>query len=188
MMRKLILMITLTFFLIQCSKKEDPFLISSANVGKLSKDTHVSELDSVFKEDSLVKIENNTKFALGGKLYYEVYEKGGKQLLSITPSAQEGSMEAIQNVQVYDDRFTTDKGISLKSTFGDIKNKYKIKSIITTLRNIVVTLADSDIYFTISKEELPEDLRYGSQKIESVQIPEEARIKYMMIDLSPKKK
>jgi hypothetical protein len=56
--------------------------------------------------------------------------------------------------------------------------------VVTTLQNIIITLENSDVYFTISKKELPEDLRYGDQKIEVVQIPDETKVKYMMVDLS----
>ncbi len=183
MMRKLIILMFLAVFLIQCAKKQDPFLISADAVGKLPKDAFVTELDSIFSEDSLVTISGNSKFTISGQAYYEVFEKGGKQLLSITPKSKKDSVQGIQNIQIYDERFTTDKGISLKSTFGEIKNSYEIKSITTSFKNIIVTPANSDIYFTISKEELPEDVKY-TQKIEAVQIPDEARIKYMMVDLS----
>jgi hypothetical protein len=50
------------------------------------------------------------------------------------------------------------------------------------MNNVVILLNDSDIYFTISKEELPSSLRYASSvNIEAVQIPDDAKIKYMMV-------
>jgi hypothetical protein len=184
MIRKIVVLSLLASFLSQCAKQQDPFLISADAVGKLSKDAYVSELDSIFSGDSLVNISKNNKFSISGQAYFEVYEKGGKQLLSITPKKIKDSLQRIQNIQIYDERFTTDKGISLKSNFGEIKNNYKIKNVVTTLQNIIITLENSDVYFTISKKELPEDLRYGDQKIEVVQIPDETKVKYMMVDLS----
>jgi hypothetical protein len=39
----------------------------------------------------------------------------------------------------------------------------------------------SDLYFTIGREELPASLRYNTEaEIEAVQIPDQARIKYLM--------
>ena len=50
------------------------------------------------------------------------------------------------------------------------------------MNNVVVLLKDSDLYFTISKDQLPSSLRYASSvNIEAVQIPDEAKIKYMMV-------
>lgn len=181
---KCITAILLILFFIGCAKKNDPFSISETHIGKLSKDAYITELDSIFKEDSLVNIQKNNKFTISGKSYFEIYEKGGTKLLSITPSTAKDSLQSIQNIQVYDDRFMTDKGISLKSTFGEIKDKYQIKNTFTTLKNVIVNLRGSDIYFTIAREDLPEDLRYGNQDIDQIQIPDETHIKYMMIDLS----
>ncbi|XLS28439.1 hypothetical protein ACJD0Z_14675 [Flavobacteriaceae bacterium M23B6Z8] len=181
---KFISVLLIVLFIIGCAKKNDPFSISESHIGKLSKDAYISQLDSIFKDDSLVKIEENSKFTISGNSYFEIYEKGGKKLLSIMPSTIKDSLQNIQNVQVYDNRYTTDKGISLKSNFGEIKEKYQIKNTVTTLKNVIVNLKDSDLYFTIAREELPEDLRYGNQDIDQIQIPDEARIKYMMIDLS----
>ena len=64
----------------------------------------------------------------------------------------------------------------------DIKEKYQIKKIITSINNVVILLKDSDIYFTIDKAQLPASLRYtANTNIEEVQIPDTAKIKYMMI-------
>jgi len=45
----------------------------------------------------------------------------------------------------------------------------------------VIFVKESDLYFTIDKSELPGNLRYGTSTIEEVQIPGEAKIKYLMI-------
>jgi hypothetical protein len=50
------------------------------------------------------------------------------------------------------------------------------------MNNVVIFIQNSDIYYTISKEELPASLRYvGSTNIEAVQIPDKAKIKYVMV-------
>ena len=101
-------------------------------------------------------------------------------LLTLTPNND--SIATIQNVLVNDERFETDKGISKMSTFKEIRENYSIKKIITSLNNVVVLLKDNDLYFTIDKKELPESLRYNANNnIEEVQIPDNAKVKYMMI-------
>ena len=49
------------------------------------------------------------------------------------------------------------------------------------MNNVVILLHDSDLYFTISKDELPAELRFNNSDIDVVQIPDKAKIKYMMI-------
>ena len=52
----------------------------------------------------------------------------------------------------------------------------------TSFNNVVVILKNTDVYFTIDKKELPSTLRYNvNATIEAVQIPDTAKVKYMMI-------
>ncbi len=101
-------------------------------------------------------------------------------MLTLTPNAD--SIPTVQNVLIKDPRFATSNGVSIKSTFKDIKEKYKIKKIITSINNVIILLKDNDIYFTIDKAELPASLRYNANTtVEEVQIPDNAKIKYMMV-------
>ncbi|MGB5556135.1 MAG: hypothetical protein WBM83_15875 [Flavobacteriaceae bacterium] len=164
-----------------CCKEEvdTTYLITNQSVGKLDKISLLRDIDIIYAQDSVVKdttiinLSNNAKKV-------RIYEKGGKHLLTLTPSSD--SIPTFENVKIEDTRFVTEKGISLKSTFKDIKDKYAIRKIITSMNNIVILLKDSDMYFTIDKKELPSSLQYGSSKnIEAVQIPDQAKIKYFMV-------
>ena len=76
------------------------------------------------------------------------------------------------------ERFKTAKGLNTKSTFKSIKDNYKISSIQNTLRNIMISVNEMNVFFTIDKNELPSELRFDMNlKIEEVQIPDEAKIK-----------
>jgi hypothetical protein len=98
----------------------------------------------------------------------------------MTPNCD--SIPAVENVQIKDTRFATSNGVSIKSTFKDNKEKYKIKKIITSLNNGVILLKENDLYFTIDTAELPASLRYkANATVEEVQIPDNAKIKYMMV-------
>lgn len=186
-----------------CESSDPKFNISTGVIGQLTKDTKVSDLETIYAEDSIVA-ENgipNLNLQLGLKnevlndeaidpthiiksnfIYnkIDIYEKGGKQLLSLTPTRD--SIPKIENIRIYDPRYVTDKGISTMSTFKDIKGKYTLKKIITSMNNVVILLKDTGLYFTIDKQELPSSLRYDSSvNIEEVQIPDAAKIKYMML-------
>ncbi|MFD0860726.1 hypothetical protein ACFQ1M_00790 [Sungkyunkwania multivorans] len=182
-MKRILFSLTILIAASSCSKEEEnPFLISKGTIGKLTKDTTVAELDAIFANDSLVKRIGEGDYAQAGSDMYIVYEKGGKRLFSLVPKEQHDPDETIADIQIFDGRFTSVKGIGLKSTFKDITENHKIDKIENTLRNVVIFVNELDAYFTIDKKELPADLRYDSTvKIEATQIPDDAEIKFFMI-------
>jgi len=168
--------------LASCAKKEDPFLIQKDQIGKLTKETTVQQLDSIYANDSLVKRIGEGDYVQASEDKYLIYEKGGKHLLTLTPRQQHDVNEKIKTIQIYDPRFKTAEGLTLKSTFKDIRENYKIKNIYNTMNTILVTVKGNE-YFTIDKKQLPEDLRYDPNlTIEAIQIPDAAKIKYFMIN------
>ncbi|NJB72687.1 hypothetical protein GGR42_003178 [Saonia flava] len=175
----LIGVILITFLLTNCQKEKDTtFLITQESVGKINKTSLVSDLETIYALDSIIK--DTTSISIGTLVdKIQVYEKGGKHLLTLTPNKD--SVPTIENIRVYDPRFVTENGIGLNSTFKDIKDKYTIQKIIVSINNLVILIKDSPVYFTIDKQELPSSLRYGVSNIEAVQIPDEATIKYLMI-------
>lgn len=175
----LLLLIAILF--IQCTKEKDPFLITKNQIGNLHNEIMIRQIDSVLEQDSIVYFTPETSF-LAQSEQVEVYEKGGKLLMTLSPSKQGDPNSKISHIQIFDDRFKTEKGLSKKSVFKEVKDHYAISSIQNTFSNIVVSLKDSDVYITIDKKELPEALRYDSSlKIESSQIPDNAKFKYFMI-------
>ncbi len=164
----------------QCEKEKDPnFLISSSRIGKLEKESLARDLELIYAEDSLVMDTVKLNYGSGASKI-KIFEKGGNHLLTITPNLD--SIPTVQNVLIKDPRFTTSNGITINSTFKDIKEKYRIKKIITSINNVVILLKENDIYFTIDKAELPASLRYNANtSVEEVQIPDTAKIKYMMV-------
>lgn len=156
---------------------EDPFSIGPDRVGKLHRAHTTAQLDSIFRGDSLVRDSTRLKLGQDGKI--EVFEKGGKRLLTLSPASD--TLRRIGNIRIHDPRYHTDKGVSLGSTFGEIKAKYEIRKVINSLNNLVVLLKGSDVYFTISREDLPGSLRFSTEPIEAVQIPDTAPVKYMMV-------
>ncbi|WP_394970337.1 hypothetical protein [uncultured Croceitalea sp.] len=178
-MKKLVIFLFFyTICLSSCKEKDTTFLITNNGIGKLEKISLARDLELIYADDSIVKDTFNSKL---GPAYQKVkvFEKGGKHLLTITPS--DDSIPVIENVRVFDRRFSTDTGIGLNSTFKDIQANYTVKKIVTTLNSIVVFVKESDLYFTIDKEELPANLRFGTNTIEAVQIPDDAKVKYLMI-------
>ncbi|HDZ13836.1 hypothetical protein LCGC14_1246610 [marine sediment metagenome] len=172
--------VTIILLLLGCKEEVDTtFLVTKDAIGKLDKISLTRDLDVIYANDSIVKDTTYVNASNNSKKI-KIFEKGGKQLLTLTPNSD--SIPTIQNIRIEDARFVTEKGVGLKSTFKDVKDNYTIRKVITSMNNVVLLLKDSDIYFTISKDQLPSSLRYASSvNIEAVQIPDDAKIKYMMV-------
>lgn len=172
--------LTLLLF-IQCAEEKDAFLISNNTVGHLTIGMKIKQIDSIFAMDSIVRLNprQNQSSTVGE---VEIYEKGGKKLMLISPRDNYDPESLISNFQFFDDRYKTVKGLNIKSTFKDVKDNYKISNIETTLSTVVVFLEDSDLFINIDKKELPENLRYNPNfVIDAVNIPDEAKIKYLIL-------
>ena len=180
MKKYLLACFVIPLLLCNCKKEVDTtYLITNDRVGALEESSLARDVELIFENDSVVK--DTTTLNLGNKAKkWKIYEKGGKLLLTLTPSAD--SIPQIENIRFEDARFATEKGIHIESTFKDIEEAYTIKKVITSMSNVLILVKESDVYFTISKDELPSSLRYASSRnIEAVQIPDKARIKYMML-------
>ena len=72
--------------LASCAKKEDPFLIQKGQIGNLHKEITVQQLDSIYKNDSLVKRIGEGDYVQAGDDKYLVYENC---LLYTSPSPRD---------------------------------------------------------------------------------------------------
>jgi hypothetical protein len=170
-----------TLFFTQCGNNKDQFLINQGAIGDLTRETQMRQIDSLFAGDSIVKL-NPIKNAIGTQGEVEIFEKGGAKLLLLSPDDESDPNSVITNIQVFDPRYMTDKGLNPESTFKDIKANYKISDIETTISSVVLFLEGSDVFITIDKKELPENLRYNPEVIvEASQIPDAAKFKYFMV-------
>ncbi len=180
-MKKLSILFITALLAISCGKDSDPFLIKNDRVGKLTKEVKINQLDSVFKNDSIVRNTTGNEFS-NTTHDIEIYDKKGSPLLVLEPIQQFDSTSTVGYIQILDSRYQTKKGLNLKSTFGDVVKNYKISRIENTINSAVVFIDDLNLYLTIDKKELPANLRYDSDtKINANQIPDSAKIKYFMI-------
>ena len=181
MKKTLIFAAFVAFMFTKCTKKQDAFAISNGQIGLVNNKTSIKQLDSIFANDSIVSL-SNVKDALGTQGEVEVFAKDGTKLLRLSPDDETNPDAVINTVRVYDARYKTDKGLSINSTFKDLKDNYEIAGIQTSIDAVVVFLKDSDLYITIDKKKLPENLRYNpSLSIEASQIPDTATFKYFML-------
>lgn len=189
MMKNILLGAFTALLFIQCNKKVDPFLIKDGAVGTLTKEMKLKQVDSLYKTDySIVKV-NSSPNALETHGEVEIYDKQGEKLMIISPEDESDPNSRISTIHIFDPRFKTEKGLTTASTFKDVKDNYTIENMVTTINSIVVFLNDSELYLTIDKSNLPEDIRYQMDlKVEADQIPDTAPIKYFMIGWDPSDK
>lgn len=181
-MKKLFFIFLFTGLFISCQNetKKDPFLLSADHVGFLTKKIQVRQLDSVFANDSIVKEQGDGPFNNDTQIL--VYDKKGNELLVLDPVQNFDSTSTIANIEIRDERFKTDKGLSKASTFKDIQKNYKISRIENTLRTAVIFIDAINVYVSIDKKELSGDAVYNTDvKIEPTQIPDDAKIKHFWI-------
>jgi len=182
MKKTVIKIIVLLVIVSSCKKEQDPFHIDKQHVGFLTDSTQVKDLEAIFLNDSIVQYKGEEEFT-GDINNIEIFQKGGKKLLVLSPSNMADSTAIIKNVLILDSRYKTDKNISVLSTFKDIQDNYKISRIDNLINSIVVTVNDINATFTIDKKELPANLRFDMKlKIEAAQVPDKAKIKYFFIN------
>lgn len=175
-----------TLILVCCyscnTKPNNPFEISKQHVGLLTDSTQVKDLSLVFPNDSIVSYIGGDEF-IGNKNNITIWEKTGNKLLILEPKEALDSTSVIQAVQIIDSRYNTVKNLNTLSTFKDITEHYKISRIDNLISAIVVTVKSLNASFAIDKKQLPSNLRVDMDlKIEAIQIPDNAKIKYFFIN------
>ena len=176
-----VILIVFSLLIISCNKN-DKFKIEKGKVGLISTVTTIKDLETIFNNDSLVK--NLSEGALGNNYFQDddeilVFEKGGKHLLTIIPKDQLDSTSTIRSIEIHDNRFKTEVGLSLSSNFSEINANNSIGPE-STLQSVTLFLDELNATITIDKEELGiKDII--TQKISLEQIPDLAKIKSFIV-------
>lgn len=175
-------LLSLGLLLFSCTKETNPFEITPNHIGGLTNLSTVGELENIFVNDSIVKHIAGDEF-IGNANEIEIYDKQGNQLLILEASQEFDTTATIKSIRVIDPRFKTAKGFGSSSTFKDLRENYKISKITNTLSVAMITIDEINAYVAINKKELPKELLFDTKtKIEAVQIPDSAKIKYFWLD------
>ncbi len=182
-MRKNVLFIfALSLFMFSCSNGAK-FQIKKEKVGHLTPKTTISDLEEIFKSDSIVPnlSEGSTgDYRLQDDDEYLIYEKGGKHLLTIVPKEQLDSTSTIKSVQIFDERFKTETGITIKSTFSEINVSNNIDKIESTFSSATLFIDELNATISIDKQELGLKA-FSNQQVSKEQIPDLAKMKSFTI-------
>ena len=182
--QKIIYLLLVSFLFMQCAKK-DQFLIEKDKVGPLTKETQIKDLSSIFSEDSIVanlyadKEIDKRLFTVENDVYL-IYSKKQKLLLEIVPTNLNDKSSGIKSIQIFDNSYKTSKGISLQSTFKDIKAHYKVNKVETTLTSATLFIDELNATISIDKKDLGMN-SFSRAEVAINQIPDLAKIKYFTI-------
>lgn len=182
--KKIIYVLIVSFLFIQCAKKNN-FLIEKGQVGPLTEKTTINDLSSIFAKDSIVAILYEDK-EIDKRLFsvendeYLIFSKRGKLLLEIVPTDLNDKSSGIKSVQIFDNNYKTSKGISLQSTFKDIKDYYQVNKVETTLTSATLFIDELNATISIDKKDMGMN-SFSRAEVTLDQIPDLAKIKYFTI-------
>ncbi len=179
---KPLLICVIALLFVQCGDK-GKFKISKGQVGALTKETTIKDLEKIFEKDSIVKILSE---GVKGNGYrqdedeYLVFEKGGKHLLTIVPKEELDETSTLKSIEVFDARYKTETGITVNSNFGEINAKAKINKVESSLLSATLFIDELNTTIAIDKEEL--GLKgFSVQKVSLDQIPDLAKPKSFIV-------
>ncbi len=183
---KIAVITVFTLFLVQCGDKATRFEVKKGQIGKLTNKTQIHELKSIFAKDSIVThlsegVKGNSFLSDEDK--YLIYEKGGKHLLTIVPLYSLDSTSVIRDVQIFDPRYKTEKGMTLNSKFEDINTYYNITSdmIQSVGFSVKVDLKDLNADISFDKEKYTSGITSSDSNISPEQIDAKATIKSFVV-------
>lgn len=184
-MQKTFLIALALIGLVSCSdSKKDTFLLAKNQVGLIHSNTQLHEIDALFENDSVVKMDLEDRFRTSVQ-DIEIFNVNGEKLLVLEPRKAKDSTTTIKQIQVVSPEFKTDKGVGPNSTFKDIYQNYEIGKIQNTFMSVLISIKDIDAFVTINKKQLPEELRTGSDiEIRASQIPDDAKIQHFWMNFT----
>jgi len=176
----LICLIAILF--VQCDKGKK-YQITKENVGPITLETTVKDLNTIFEKDSIVKVLSE---GVKGNNYrqdedeYLIFEKGGKHLLTLVPKEQLDETSTLKSIEIFDPRYKTETGINVNSNFGEINANTKISKVESSILSAILSIDELNATFAIDKEEL--GLKgFSLQKVSLDQIPDLAKTKSFVV-------
>lgn len=183
--KRVLTLLIIVLISIQCSRV-DPLLIEKNRVGLISNLDMIGEVESIFKNDSIVKYLSegemggrDTKFIQENDQYL-VYSKSGDHLMTIVPKIQHDSTSTVKYVEIMNPQFKTEKGVGLDSPFKDINVNYLINKIEPSLSSATLYIDELNATIALDKKELGLN-QFSTKEITVEQIPDLAKIKYLTI-------
>lgn len=173
-----------------CEKNND-FLIAKNQVGKLDNTTKISEIEALLASDSVVttKAKNAYGYPISSVVEgVEVYSASGQKILKITPDNSLDTISHIENIRILSNKYKTKNGLSIGSTFAELKKHHDISEIQTSLKSVIITLKDLNAFVSFDRNILPSEVRFDlDADIKPTMIPDDAEINRFWINFEASK-
>jgi hypothetical protein len=170
----------LLILLTSCNDTTSKMLISKNKLGSLTPKTEIKDLKTILETDSIADFDIKSRLVKTEEI--KVFNSQGTLSLVIEPKFKSDSLVTIDEIQILDSRYKTDKGLSIDSQFKVIYKNYKIDNIQNSINSVILNITEIGAYIVIDKKHLPSELRFDSEiKIEANQIPSEAPLKYFWL-------
>ncbi|WP_196885078.1 hypothetical protein [Aureivirga sp. CE67] len=185
-MKKFILILSLCFSLFACNKNTD-YIIEKGQVGNFTSKNTAGEIKTIFAKDSISEVNSNqvsgsdTNFLNKDEDEYLIYSPEGNELLTIVPQEANDSLSKIKYVEINSPLFKTKKGLSLNSSFKDIKANYQINKIESTIFNVTLFIDELNATIALDKNDLGLKASDAKGEVVADQIPDHAKIKFFTI-------
>lgn len=163
-------------------EKDNKYIIAKNQLGNLNNSTKIHQIESLLQSDSVVKV--SPKNAYGGAISSAVGEvkvfnasAPVEQILSIKPHGALDSLSHIKSIRILSDRYKTKNGITIGSSFAEVKKHHNIDDIQSSLKSIIISLEDLNAFVSFDRKVLPGEVRFDLEAdIKSTMIPNDAKI------------
>lgn len=148
----------LVLSLFSCSDSSK-YEVAKNKVGLVNSKTLVGDIETIYKNDSVVKHLSEGLLGIKGAYSQEddkylIFEKGGKHLLTITPQEPLDSLSTIRFIDIFDEKYKTKDGLGLGSTFQEIDLLTTINKIEATFTKAIIYLDNINATMTLDKGDL----------------------------------
>jgi hypothetical protein len=175
-----IFLIALIASFIGCNTPASDTLIAKNQLGLITPNTNVLDLNSILSQDSIAEFDIDSKFNRTREI--EVFNNDGRISLVIEPNYKTDSIVTINEIQILDPRYKTKKGLNVESDYQTIYKNYKINNIQNSINSVILSIDEIGAYIVIDKKHLPSEIRFDPDlKIEANQIPDDAPLRYFWL-------
>ena len=162
--------------------KIDSFLVTARTVGIFKQGMTIGDAIRIVPGTRIKKKIGYGEFKSDTYDDYEIYDDDTKHLLTLTPLIQNDLTSPINRVFIVDNRFTTEFGISLKSTYAELVESFTVSRYSPDIEHIVLSVEQLGAWFGIKKTELEQNWWDAkTQKIDKSKIPSNSRIDTFVI-------
>lgn len=134
--------------------EKEEFLIAPNQVGNIKKGMTIKDLYSLFSENQIKKIKTKSELTADATDNFYIYDKQNRLLLIASPQTKNDEGSRITRIVIKDKRYKTEKGISLQSNVGEIRETYENTDYIPSLDEIILFVPEIDANFEINPRNL----------------------------------